>query len=407
MRIAVANWSRRRVGGVEEYLDSVIPQLVRAGHNVALWHEVDKPVDREPIALPDGVPAMCAAERGLAAAIAELHAWQPDLIYAHGLQDPSVEGELLTIVPSVFFAHGYYGTCISGSKTFTRPVVTPCSRVFGWPCLVHYFPHGCGGRSPLTMVREYRRQSERLALLRRYSAIVTHTDHMHAELARHGLAARQVIYPVCASVPVEHAVSPQGWRLLFAGRMDFLKGGHVFLDALPRAIAGLDRPVSVTFAGDGPERIHLERRAARLSRRTAGLRIEFVGWVGREPLERLLAETDLLVVPSLWPEPFGAVGPTAGNRGVPAAAFAVGGISQWLVDGVSGHLAPGDPPTASGLADAIVKCLADPFAYSRLRSGAVEIAQRFTMDTHLALLLDVFEEVVAGTRVRTHRELRR
>ena len=56
---------------------------------------------------------------------------------------------------------------------------------------------------------------------------------------------------------------------------------------------------------------------------------------------------DLLVVPSVWPEPFGLVGPEAAHHGVPSAAFAVGGIPEWLVDGVSGHLAAGDRPTGA------------------------------------------------------------
>ena len=50
------------------------------------------------------------------------------------------------------------------------------------------------------------------------------------------------------------------------------------------------------------------------------------------------------MVPSIWPEPFGQVGPEAGLYGVPAAAFAVGGTPSWLTDGVNGRLAPGDPP---------------------------------------------------------------
>ena len=74
----------------------------------------------------------------------------------------------------------------------------------------------------------------------------------------------------------------------------------------------------------------------------------------------LFQESDLLVVPSIWPEPFGQVGPEAGLYGVPVAAFAVGGTPSWLTDGVNGLLAAGDPPTAAGLAESIVGCLADP-----------------------------------------------
>jgi glycosyltransferase involved in cell wall biosynthesis len=77
----------------------------------------------------------------------------------------------------------------------------------------------------------------------------------------------------------------------------------------------------------------------------------------------------------------------AGQRGLPAAAFAVGGIPQWLHDGVTGHLAPGDPPTSAGLARAIVACLEDPAHYLALREGARQMAGAFTMEKHLPELL--------------------
>ena len=162
-RVAVVTWSRRRVGGVEGYLGEFIPALVGAGHDVAFWCETDEPLDRDPIPLADSMRVICAAKQGVADALGELVAWEPDVIYAHGFVDPTIEDQVLAIAPTVFFVHSYYGMCISGGKTFTRPVVTPCSRVFGWPCLLHYFPRGCGGWSPLTMARTYRQPSARLA----------------------------------------------------------------------------------------------------------------------------------------------------------------------------------------------------------------------------------------------------
>ena len=96
------------------------------------------------------------------------------------------------------------------------------------------------------------------------------------------------------------------------------------------------------------------------------------------------AHSDLLVVPSLWPEPFGLVGPEAGHSGLPAAAFDVGGIADWLKDGVNGYLAPGDPPSSEGLAKAITRCLSDPANYQCLRQGAIESARHFSMRTHVA-----------------------
>lgn len=413
MRIAIASWNRRKVGGVETYLGSVIPELHRLGHTLAFLFELDQPADREQIPLPIGVPAWCVSDLGAECALTALRDWNPDLIYSHGLLDPNLEARLLAIAPAVFCAHSYYGTCISGAKTFKFPVVTPCSRRFGWQCLMHYYPHRCGGWSPVTMVREYRRQSERLELLRCYKAIVTLSDHMAAEYIKHSYPSERIyilIPPLGLGGILEAGASSEAsgmstqidnslavdqsrpyWRLLFLGRMDFWKGGHLFLDALPRVAACLDQPLRITFAGDGPERRAWERHAQRVKDQARGLDIEFVGWSEGREREALLADSDLLVMPSQWPEPFGLSGPEAGLHGVPAVAFAVGGIPEWLSHGVNGYLAPGNPPTSAGLAEAIVRALRDPDTHTRLSQGALKRAWEFTLEKHLTKLLSVFE----------------
>ena len=215
---------------------------------------------------------------------------------------------------------------------------------------------------------------------------------MCRELARHGLTPCRVSYPIHSSGPwINRPASPEAWRLLFAGRMDRLKGGHVFLEALARAKAGLDRALQVTFAGDSRARpLGASGRRRRTLDGRRWDRVRWVGWPGR--LDALMAEANLLVVPSLWPShsrPFGS----PPKPGLPAAAFDVGGIPQWLVDGVNGALAPGHPPTADKLADAIVRCLADTQVHARLRTGAREIAGRFRMETHLTAVTRVLRDI--------------
>lgn len=423
MRIAVVNWSRRRVGGVETYLNTIIPELVRFGHKIGFWCEVDEPTDRLPIDLPDHAPVWCVADMGGEGAVTALRNWKPDVIYSHKVTDPELEEKVLSLAPSVFFAHDYNGTCISGTKTFKFPIPQPCDRRFGWECLAHYFPRRCGGLSPITMFKLYSLQSKRLENLHRYNAIVTHSDHMLAELIKHGLSPRRAYsfpYYVQPAIETEQSprlsqssvsasslapagedesaapplAAPREFHLLFSGRMEYLKGGHVLIEALPAVAAALENPLRVTFAGDGRQRRTLERYAKRIS--NAELKIEFEGWVDRPRIETLLQSCDLLVVPSLWPEPFGLVGPEAGKYGVPVAAFDVGGIHDWLVDGVNGYLASGKPPAAAGLAQAIISCLRDPDVHARLRSGAIEVSQQFNINNHLTALLDVFANVTAG-----------
>jgi glycosyltransferase involved in cell wall biosynthesis len=193
-------------------------------------------------------------------------------------------------------------------------------------------------------------------------------------------------------MPVEN----RALRLLFVGRMTRLKGGSIMLDALALAATSLGRPLRATFVGDGPDRVYWERKARRLQAANATLRIEFIGPLNSTNLGQLMRDSDLLVVPSTWPEPFALVGPEAGLRGLPAAAFAVGGIPEWLTDGINGYLAPGDPPSAAGLARAIVKCMRDPAELMRLGNGARELSTRFNLEAHVKALLEIFDRVIGA-----------
>jgi glycosyltransferase involved in cell wall biosynthesis len=165
------------------------------------------------------------------------------------------------------------------------------------------------------------------------------------------------------------------------------------LDSLPIVAAALDRPIELTFGGDGPCRDSWTRRAQTISAKHTRVKIVFEGWLGPERIAELQAASDLLVMPSLWPEPFGRVGLESGSKGLPVAAFAVGGIPDWLHNGVNGYMASGDPATPRGLADAIVKCLRTPADHARLRRGAIAVAGRFNLHNHMAQLYDLFDQV--------------
>ena len=398
MRVAVASWTARYAGGIESYLAAVMPAMRQAGLDVSFFHEVDEPAHRGRIDEAAGVPAFSVASTGVERAIAQLSEWKPDLVYIHGLHDATTADRLLDVAPSVTFVHTYIGTCISGTKTHISPQPVACSRRFGAACLALYFPRRCGGGNPVTMMRLYRSQSQRQQTLARQGAVITHSEHMKNELVRHGISASVVTFPV--SMPDVDDIAPADASndILFAGRMDRVKGGILLLDALPQIRRDLDRPLRVQFSGDGPERQRWEERAASIQARDPRISVSFPGWSDEAQLCAQMKTSRLLVVPSVWPEPFGSVGLAAARCGVPAAAFAVGGIPQWLHDGVNGHLSAALPPASAGLADAVVTCLRDPEHYAQLSRGARQTAARFTMERHLPDLMSVFEKAVHGRR---------
>lgn len=387
MRILIATFHRNVIGGTEKYLQALIPGLIDRGHQVAFLYE--KPFDPTLESVTPSehpVAAYCLAEEGLASVLQAVSEWKPDVVYNQGLQAGDLEDTLLDSYPTVLFAHGYYGTCATGNKCHAFPRYQTCSRKFGLSCLILHYPRRCGGLLPVKAWRIYRRESQRNARLNDYEMILVASNHMRSEYLRHGVSPDRIrIAPLPliskeVEISLSHAAPPSG-RILLMGRLTKTKGGHYLIPAIASASRKLGQSLVLTVAGDGPERGNLEE-AARKSQVAA----EFVGWVDSRRKAELLRETDLLAVPSLWPEPFGLVGIEAGALGVPAVGYAVGGIPDWLIPGQTGELAPGDPPSVAGLADAIVRALENPGHHAELREGARQLAGRFTLDAHLTKL---------------------
>ncbi len=329
---------------------------------------------------------------GETSALRQVKAWRPDVVYVQGLRASSLEAALLARHRCLLFAHSYYGTCPTGFKRHAFPGVRMCSRRIGPGCLALHYPRRCGGLDPGVMLRSYRIQRRRFQLLREYEAVLVASRHMFEEYLRHGVPRDRLHLaplPPTGIVPDTEPPSTKGRtdRVLLLGRLTALKGGRYLVDAMHDACRTLGRSLKLTAAGDGPERRRLEAACRR-----RGIAAEFPGWVSAGRRNELLRASDLLAVPSLWPEPFGLAGIEAQCVGLPAVGFAVGGIPDWLDDGVTGVLAPGDPPTVAGLAAAMVRVLGDWDAHGMLAHAAWQRSRERSMAAHLEIL----EPVLAG-----------
>jgi glycosyltransferase involved in cell wall biosynthesis len=253
------------------------------------------------------------------------------------------------------------------------------------------------------MIRQYRLQRRRQSLLSHYCAVLVASRHMQEEFRRHGVAEERLhrvpLFPsghVPDPAPPEER--PPTGRVLMVGRLTDLKGGCFLVEALQRASANLGRRLTLVVAGDGPEKAALRTLAHR-----RGVPADLLGWVSGNRRQGLMREADVLAVPSVWPEPFGLVGIEAGCVGLPAVAYAVGGIPDWLIPGESGELAGGDPPTVGSLSEALVRALSDERHLNRLRHGAWRMAQSYTCARHVGLLESILERAAHGEMASHHR----
>ena len=402
MRIVFVNEWLHAAGGIESYLRNVLPLFQKEGHEIRLLCEHIGDSSRTRIFQSADEHTWVVDDLKTERALAYLKSFDPHVIFVHGIENPELERALITAAPSVRFLHSFRGTCISSFKTRNVPVSAPCDRQFGPGCLLQYFPRRCGGIDPRTMLRLYALEKKRQHLLRQYTRVICASEYMASELAKHDIPAVSVgLFVRESSSPGRDRdcdrflpqTKPDCWNLAFIGRMEHLKGCHLLIKALPQVRC--DRPIRVRFVGDGRERCALQGLAEE-QLRPRGIDFQFTGWLNADQLETLLPSLHLVVVPSVWPEPFGLVGLEAGLHSVPAVAFDVGGIRDWLSDGFNGFLADSHPPSSTSLASAITKALADEDVYRRLRLSSNIVAQAFDKERHFKRLwgvLDTFAEV--------------
>lgn len=138
----------------------------------------------------------------------------------------------------------------------------------------------------------------------------------------------------------------QGLRIGYIGRLSPEKG----VDILLAAVSKLPIPYMLSIAGDGEEKLSLEKLAAQLD-----VQAQFLGWVDGEKKAAFFRNIDVLIVPSRH-EPFGLVILDAWNNRVPVISSASKGgmeLIEQIKDGIIFDV--GD---ADGLRDALLNFIA-------------------------------------------------
>ncbi|MGE5691142.1 MAG: glycosyltransferase family 4 protein [Pseudomonadota bacterium] len=177
---------------------------------------------------------------------------------------------------------------------------------------------------------------------------------------------RVTVLPNPAPSAADGDAAPDPWRgeadgplLAFAGRLTAQKSLEVALDA----VAAVDG-VRLAIAGDGPERVRLERHAAE---RGLGGRVRFLGAAPREDVLALFRAADASILSSAWENfPHGVVESLA--VGTPVLATRAGGVAEVVDDGRNGLLV--DVGDTDALAAAIRRFLGDDALRARLRAAA-------------------------------------
>ncbi|RYG96502.1 MAG: glycosyltransferase [Alphaproteobacteria bacterium] len=184
-----------------------------------------------------------------------------------------------------------------------------------------------------------RRLLEALSGLR---AAIAPTRFLHDAYRTHGLLVPMEIQPfgVDADRAPRPLRKPGPLRVGFIGQIGRYKGCHILIAATRLVPAGA---VSVTVWGDmsrNPDYATSLRRAA------WGLDITFAGPLSLQEIDGALRSVDILVVPSLWAENAPLTLLQALASKTPCLVSDQPGMTEFVQDGVNGHVFPTGRPRA-------------------------------------------------------------
>lgn len=397
-------------GGVEGHVPALAALLRAAGHEAVIvtGQLRDQPEHRTDThhALPGfGGPVfrrnIIQHRRGQRRALRQLGdlaaRFRPDVIHIHNVYNADALRALRALGPTVKSIHDCRPFCTKPRPAVASRLVgnseTFCHLTQGPRCWTRCYARAgqdwherleawTGFPNSLAALREVQ-ACDRILVSSQYLhdlAVTAGTpedrlDRLHYFTDGEELAA--VSAAVDRSVPV----------VLFAGRLEPEKGPLKLLDALERLPP---ERVDVRFAGDGPLLTSLRVRAARMG---PPRRIRVLGHLDRAALFRECAACSFVAFPSIGSEGCPQIGIEAMHFGKPVVAYDVGGVREWLVDGVTGLLVPRNDTAA--FARALAALLGDAALRQRLGQAAhAYVSGKFRRDRYLDGLLAVYRKAI-------------
>jgi glycogen(starch) synthase len=407
VRVLMVSWEYPPVvvGGLGRHVHALATELAAAGHEVVVLSRQPAGSDAESHPTTDevreGVRVLRVAEDPphlefdrdlvawtlalghgiLRAALTRLvPSWRPDVVHAH---------DWLVAHPAIALAD------VLGIPLVATFHATEAGRYAGWLS------------SPLS--RQV--HSAEWWLAHRADTLITCSAAMRAEVSE--------LFDVDPEpvVVLHNGIAPRRWRanparvravrdryapggapvLLYFGRLEYEKGVHDLIAALPR-IRRVHPGTRLVVAGTGTAHDPL---VAAVQTHRVRRSVTFTGHLPDADLAALLRTADAVVLPSRY-EPFGIVALEAAAAGAPLVASTAGGLGEVVVDGETGLSFP--PGDVAALATAVGAVLADPGAAARrARAARKRLGSAFEWSRIAADTASVYAAATTGGPVELSR----
>ncbi|BAJ01538.1 glycosyltransferase family 4 protein [Shewanella violacea] len=370
------------IGGAERYIYDTVKALAEKGIKSTLLYQLDGEIHpRFTHVFNSAYPITKLSE--------QLNHHSPNIIYLHQLdQIQDIDTCVQSGIPSIRFFHDHKLFCLREHK-YTTIGHNTCQRKTGPGCYVCLGFIGRNSQHKLTVNRLGNLVAQQNSN-RNLAGFIVGSEYMSRVLIQHQFELDKThVIPLFTSsnTSVIKLSQPRhSSQLLYVGALVRGKG----VDVLLRAMASLNMEVNLLICGDGPQRDELQRLS-----QTLGIDhlVKFKGYCRSGTLTKLYQQASALIIPSRSPETFCLAGIEALSHACPVIATSVGGIPEWLQDGINGRLV--DSNNILALGGAIRDLLQHPDTTQRNAALAQQrIVQQYTIDRHTHQLIQVFKHLL-------------
>ena len=289
--------------------------------------------------------------------------------------------------PVIRFFHDFRLFCLRGHKlSLIRK--KPCLHPANCCC----YPLGCtlikSSKWPGLSLNTLPQMRYKQRLNQSLDGFVVASQFMKNEVLGNGFDSKKIhLLPLYALKP---SINPsiivrERDLILFVGQLINGKG----IDIAIKSLLYSSYPYRLFLAGDGKQKNKYESLVSKLKLQD---RVTFLGRIPHKDLDVLYGKAACVLLPTRAPESFGLVGVEAMRFGTPVISTSLGGISDWLVEGLNGFKVSLDDPQSIG--KKLDYLWEKPeIAKTMEKSSKLLYQEKYRPETHIKNLLSLFEQL--------------
>ena len=223
------------------------------------------------------------------------------------------------------------------------------------------------------------RHYEKLNNALKYVKIIAISDFVKNVLRKHNLNSTVIPNSIEVKKFKKKAKKNNKPVIAYLGSLTKFKGPQVLLEALK----GLDCVCNIY--GDGPLKTELKSYA-----RKHNLNVSIKNLVGYNNVPNIYAESDIVVFPSIWPEPFGRIAIEGMAAGKPVIASNIGGIKE-TVSKQTGILVK--PGSVADMRNALRKLIKNKALRERMGKSGTKEAKKYEDSVIIKKYLEFYKRL--------------